>query len=98
MPRRTNKYPPKTLVSLTKVDVYAATFVDGQQFSDTRLVAKIGDNIHFLHPEGVDAKIRQPAGWLKEKVLEMALAVDAPDESIEVPRDDVSMLPTGSNG
>ncbi len=98
MPHRTNKYPPKTLVSLIEVKVYAATFVDGQQYSDTRLVAKIGDNIHFLHPEGVDSKIRQPAGWLKEKVLEMAPMVSAPDEPVEVPEDNVSALPTGSDG
>ena len=95
MPQRTSKYPPRTLVNLTEVKVYAATFVDGQQYSDTRLVAKIGDNIHFLHPEGVDSKIRQPAGWLKEAILAKAPAASAPDTPVEVPEDNVSGLPMG---
>lgn len=97
MPQRTTKYPPKTLVSLQPVQVFAATFVDGQQYSDTRLVAKIGEHIHFLHPEGVDSKIRQPASWLKEKIREQAPAVAA-QEPVEIPQDaDVSALPTGSD-
>lgn len=95
MPQRTSKYPPKTLVALQKVEVFAATFVDGQQYSDTRLVAKIGDNIHFLHPEGVDNKVKQPAKWLKEKIIEQAPTVNQPEENIEIPESDVSALPTG---
>jgi hypothetical protein len=98
MPQRTSKYPPKTLVSLTKVEVFAATFVDGQQYSDTRLVAKIGDNIHFLHPEGVDSKIRQPAAWLKEQVRQQAPSAATPDQQVDVPEDgNLSALPTGSD-
>jgi hypothetical protein len=98
MPQRTSKYPPKTLVNLQEVKVFAATFVDGQQYSDTRLVAVIGDNIHFLHPEGVDSKIRQPASWLKDKVREMAPAASAAQEPVEIPEDDnLSALPTGSD-
>jgi hypothetical protein len=97
MPQRTTKYPPKTLVNLQPVQVFAATFVDGQQYSDTRLVAMIGENIHFLHPEGVDSKIRQPAAWLKEKIREQAPSVAA-QETVEIPQDaDISALPTGSD-
>lgn len=88
MPTRTSKYPPKTLVSLREVKVYAATFVDGEQEHDTRFVAVIGDNIHYLHPEGVDSKIRQPAGWLKDAIKTIA----APREPV-VPEDDVQDLP-----
>jgi len=97
MPQRTSKYPPKTLVNLQPVQVFAATFVDGQQYSDTRLVAKIGENIHFLHPEGVDSKIRQPAGWLKDEIQKQAPAATSADPVIEIPEDDVSALPTGSD-
>lgn len=95
MPQRTSKYPPKTLVSLTKVEVFAATFVDGQQYSDTRLVAKIGDAIHFLHPEGVDNKVKQPASWLKEAIISKAPAASNPNAPVEVPDDNVSALPVG---
>ena len=88
MPTRTTKYPPNTLVNLQKVDVYAATYVDGQQVADTRFVAVVGDNIHFLHPEGVDSKIRQPAGWVKD-----AIRNRLPKEEVTVPDDAVSDLP-----
>ena len=94
MPQRTSKYPPKTLVKLQPVQVFAATFVDGQQYSDTRLVAKIGDNIHFLHPEGVDSKVRQPAGWLKDAIMAKASAA-AQEGPVEVPEDGVTELPMG---
>lgn len=94
MPQKTSKYPPKTLVNLVKVDVYAASFVDGQQYSDTRLVAKIGDNIHFLHPEGVDSKIRQPAGWLKAAIAKQAGAQEDKPEVV-VPQDHVEIIPMG---
>lgn len=96
MPQRTTKYPPKTLVNLQQVEVFAATFVDGQQYSDTRLVALIGDNIHFLHPEGVDSKIRQPSSWLKDQIREMAQR-KCSNEEVEIPKDDLSVLPTGSD-
>lgn len=94
MPQRTSKYPPKTLVKLQQVQVFAATFVDGQQFSDTRLVAKIGDNIHFLHPEGVDSKVRQPAGWLKDAIVAKAPAA-VQEGPVDVPEDNVTELPMG---
>jgi hypothetical protein len=99
MPQRTSKYPPKTLVNLQEVRVFAATFVDGSQYSDTRLVAMIGDNIHFLHPEGVDSKIRQPAKWLKDQVRkQLSPPVPVEPEPVEVPEDsDISELPTGSD-
>lgn len=96
MSQRTSKYPPKTLVNLTKVEVFAATFVDGQQFSDTRLVAKIGDELHFLHPEGVDSKVRQPAGWLKDQIRERAPSASASDKDVTIPEDNVASLPTGT--
>lgn len=95
MPQRTNKYPPKTLIALTKVEVFAATFADGQQYTDTRLVAKIGNNIHFLHPEGVDSKVRQPAGWLKDAIMARAPSASSPDAPVEVPEDTVTELPMG---
>jgi len=96
MRQRMTKYPPKTLVKLQPVQVFAATFVDGQQYGDTRLVALIGDNIHFLHPEGVDSKIKQPAGWLLKQIRD-SVERQTPGESVEVPSDDLSVLPTGSD-
>jgi hypothetical protein len=95
MTQRTSKYPPKTLVNLTKVEVFAATFVDGSQVSDTRLVAKIGNNIHFLHPEGVDNKIKQLASWLRDAVLAKVGSLSS-SGPIDIPDNDVSNLPMGS--
>ena len=97
MTQRTSKYPPKTLVSLTEVRVFAATFVDGQQHSDTRLVAKIGDNVHFLHPEGVDSKIKQPALWLKQEIAKQLAMCNSECGSVEVPQDNVEDLPMGTD-
>jgi hypothetical protein len=91
MPQRTSKYPPKTLVKLQPVQVFAATFVDGGQVSDTRFVAVVGENIHFLHPEGVDDKIRQPQRWLKEAIAKrMEEAISGED----IEQEEVSGLPT----
>ena len=95
MPQRTSKYPPKTLVNLQEVQVFAATFVDGQQFSDTRLVMKVGEGLHFLHPEGTDGKLRQPSGWLskaiKERVgLSAPVQPELPKEDVELPTEAVS--------
>ena len=95
MPQRTSKYPPKTLVNLQPVQVFAATFVDGNQYPDTRLVAMIGGNIHFLHPEGVDSKIRQPATWLKDKIRAAASPTASSTQDVEVPESDVAALPVG---
>lgn len=67
--QRTAKFPPKTLVKLSPVQVYTATFVDGEQFHDTRFVAVVGDRVYFLHPEGVDSKIKGIANWLRDKIL-----------------------------
>ena len=95
MLKKTSKYPPKTLVKLQPVHIYAATFVDGEQSSDTRLIAKMGDNVHFLHPEGVDNKVRQPAKWLREQVIIQSGSIES-NTPVEVPADDdVSALPTG---
>lgn len=92
---RTNKFPPKTLVNLQKVEVFAATFVDGAQKSDTRFVAVMGDNIHFLHVDGVDTKLRQPAGWLKDQIRDQAPGASS-DGPVEIPDGvDASSLPTG---
>lgn len=95
MAQRTSKYPPKTLVNLQKVEIFAATYVDGQQYSDTRLVAKIGKNLHFLHPEGTDAKLRQPAGWLIKAVMEKLGPSDVepaalPQDEVDLPAETVS--------
>ena len=94
MQRRTSKYPPKTLVGLQKVELFAATYVDGQQYSDTRLVLKAGNNFHFLHPEGVDSKLRPPAGWLiqaiKEKLGPVSDTPIEPPEEVDLPEDAVS--------
>jgi len=95
MAQRTSKYPPKTLVNLTEVKVYAATFVDGGSVSDTRLVAKIGEHLHFLHPEGVDSKIKQPAGWLKEAISSKISQRNGNSDQASVPEDKVSDLPVG---
>lgn len=89
MPQRTSKYPPNTLVNLQPVQVFAATFVDGQQFSDTRLVMKVGENLHFLHPEGIDSKLRQPAGWLSKAIKERT--GEAAERAPELPSDDVEL-------
>lgn len=92
---KTNKYPPKTLVSLTEVRVFAATFVDGSQKSDTRLVAMIGDHLHFLHPENVDDKVKQPAAWLQTQIREQVPAVKATAPSEMPDGIDAASLPTG---
>lgn len=89
---KTSQYPPKSLVKLTETKVYAVTFVDGNHNIDTRLVAVIGGNVHFLHQEGVDATLRQPAQWLKDKILAETGTVITK----AVPTDDVSALPIGS--
>jgi hypothetical protein len=89
MASRTNRFPPKTLVNLQEVKVYAATFVDGLSKADTRLVIKIGNNIHFLHQEGVEAKLKMPAGWLIKAIREKIGPVNAETESL--PRDEVDL-------
>lgn len=91
MPTRTTKYPAKTLVNLQKVEVFAATYVDGEQKADTRFVAVIGDNIHFLHPEGVDGKIKQPAGWIKDAIR--ARMPQDKEDTMSIPDDSVDDLP-----
>lgn len=93
--QRTNKHPPNTLVNLTQVQVYAATFVDGEGYADTRFVAVMSDGrIHMLHPEGMDDKIKQTAGWLKDQIRQQA---PSPDQSgpAEVPESRVD-VPMGS--
>ena len=92
MSQRTSKHPPKSVVSVRPVSIFAVTYVDGESYADTRFVAKVGDNIHFLHPEGVDNKIKQPASWLKDKLREIIPTVS---EVVEVPENEVE-LPTES--
>lgn len=92
MPTKTHKFPPKTLLSLQPAQIYAASYVDGNQEADTRLVVKIGPNFHFLHQEGVDSKLRQPAGWLQKAIAEKFSAssepvTSLPEESVELPRE-----------
>jgi hypothetical protein len=91
---KTNKYPPKTLVNLQEVKVFAATYVDGSQNSDTRFVAVMGDSIHFLHVDGTDSKLRQPSEWLKKQIREQVPAALA-NGPVEIPDGiDASSLPT----
>lgn len=92
MATRTAKFPPKTLVSLRPVQVFAATYVDGQQLSDTRMVAVLDDQVYFLHPSAKDdASLKPPAGWLKQKILEEAGTdkkvnpEDLPKDNVEIP-------------
>jgi len=96
MPKRTQKYPPETLVNLRPVRVFTATFVDGEQYSDTRFVAVVGEGedeqIFFLHPEKVDSKIRQPARWLKAAISGEAGTLKAESSGggdVEVPENNV---------
>jgi len=100
---RTSKYAPKTLVNLKRAEVFLATYVDSQQYSDSRLVVKVGNNLHYLHPEisrdgrGVDAQLKPPAGWLKEQILdEVGKLSTEPDT--EILEDEVSALPKGAVG
>lgn len=92
MPTKTHKFPPKTLLSIQPAEIYAASYVDGNQEADTRLVVKIGPNFHFLHQEGVDSKLRQPASWLQKAIAEKLSSfgedvANLPEESVELPRE-----------
>ena len=69
MPRKTTKYAPKTIQHIHPVEVFMVSFVDGNQDSDTRLVMKAGNQIWFLHPDGVDGKLRRPAKWFKDVLM-----------------------------
>ena len=91
MGQRTSKYPPKTLVSLRPAQIFAVTYVDGEQMADTRLVLVAGGNVHFLHPSPKDdASLRPPAGWLKDQILAQA---GTPEEikPEDVPTDNVAL-------
>jgi hypothetical protein len=93
MSQRTTKYPPRTLVDLKPAQLFTATYVDGEQVHDTRLVVVHGGHVHFLHPlPKDDASLRPPAGWLKDAIL--ARAGDVPDEKIDpadLPQDNVEV-------
>ncbi|MFW9801120.1 MAG: hypothetical protein ACFFFC_00585 [Candidatus Thorarchaeota archaeon] len=89
MAQRTNRYPPKTLVKLQEVKIFAATYVDGKSYADTRFVAKIGDNYHFLHPEGVDSKLKRLAGWLLNAIKEKLNTTDS--KPLDLPQDEVDL-------
>jgi hypothetical protein len=99
---RTSKHPPKTLVALHRAEIFLATYVDGQQYSDSRLVVRVGNNLHYLHPEisrdgrGVDSQLKPPAGWLKDQIFEEMGKLPMADDSI--PDDEVAALPKGAVG
>jgi hypothetical protein len=94
MSQRTTKFPPRTLVNLEPVKVFTATYVDGEQVHDTRLVVVHGGHVHFLHPlPKDDASLRPPAGWLKDAILTKADVglvedidpKDLPKDNVEIP-------------
>jgi len=84
------------LVQLSPVQVFAASYVDGEGYADTRYVAVMPDGrIHWIHMEGVDEKIRQPAGWLKEQITAQVPSiprapVSIPESKVDVPIGGVS--------
>lgn len=88
MGQKTSKYPPKTLVNLQKVELFSATYVDGLQNADTRLVMKIGPNFWFLHPAGVDSKLKRAASWLTDAIKERTGSVEKPPE---LPQEEVDL-------
>jgi len=90
MPVRDLNATPKTMTKIQKVEVFAVSYVDGNQMSDTRFLARMeGGRMIMLHPEGVDDKLRPPAGWLRAQV-ENAIGVSPKPE---VPEDGVKDLP-----
>lgn len=70
MPQQ-SRFPAKTLIRLRDVKIMTATFTDAKRTEDTRLVLVDEEGrVFFLHPEGMDAKLKQPADWLKEAILD----------------------------
>lgn len=100
---RTSKHPPKTLVNLQRAELFLASYVDGQQFGDSRLVVKVGNNLHYLHPEisrdgrGVDAQLKPPAGWLRDQIFE-SIGNLSNETDTDIPDDEVGALPKGAVG
>lgn len=89
---RTNKYPPNSVVRVSPAELFAVTYVDGNSRPDTRLVVKIGDNIHFLHVEGVDSRLKQPGKFIKDGIM-AALPDMESRETGDIPADPVNDLP-----
>lgn len=90
MPQRDLNATPKTVTKIQKVEVFAVSYVDGNQMADTRFLARLeGGRMIMLHPEGVDDKLRPPAGWVKEQVERFIGVAPKP----EVPEDGVQDLP-----
>lgn len=89
MPTRDVNATPKTVTKVQKVEVFAVSYVDGNQMADTRFVARMeSGRLMMLHPEGVDDKLRPPAGWLKDGILRQLGDVPKP----EIPEDKVTNL------
>ncbi|MCK4306522.1 MAG: hypothetical protein KAY24_19930 [Candidatus Eisenbacteria sp.] len=92
MSQRTTKFPPRTLVNLEPVKVFAATYVDGEQVHDTRLVVVHGGHVHFLHPlPKDDASLRPPAGWLRDAILSKVDGPPTQIDSEDLPKDNVEI-------
>jgi hypothetical protein len=90
MPTRDLNATPKTVTKVQKVEVFAVSYVDGNQMADTRFVARLeGGRVMMLHPEGVDDKLRPPAGWLRDQVERLIGTAPKP----EIPEDKVKDLP-----
>lgn len=91
MPTRDPNATPKSVTKIQKVEVFAVSYVDGNQMADTRFVARMeSGRLMMLHPEGVDDKLRPPAGWLREQMERQLGLVPKP----EIPEDGVNNLPT----
>lgn len=85
-----SKYPAKTVVGVSRVEVFTATFSNARGEGTTRLfMLDDKQNMFFLHPEGVDDKLRQPAGWLKDELLGRLGKGQAP--TAEIPVDSLMM-------
>jgi hypothetical protein len=91
MPQRNLNATPKTITKIQKVEVFAVSYVDGNQMEDTRFLARMDTGrLIMLHPEGVDDKLRPPAGWLRSEFERQMGTVAGP----EIPEDQVQNLPS----
>ena len=83
----------KDVGALVPVEVYlAAGTVDGEGKKSNRLVLRLKgtEQFFFLFPNGTEANMKKPAGWLQEKLERMAGR-----KKDEVPTDPVEDIPVG---
>jgi len=66
---RRSEHSPLTVQSVVPVKLLLTTYTDGAGKSETRLLMEFDNHLHFLHEEGVESKLRQPAGWLRKEVM-----------------------------